>query len=79
MKTIEAYYKFIDLPGKVRDFYKIKSKARLDCVEYTNNPFSTGHGLTNFVNAKGQLVFYKTPAHSLINADSCLSPLNIWT
>jgi len=67
---IEAYYKFISLPDEVKEAHKIRSKARLDCVSYINQPFSTGHGLTNFVNAKGQLVFFKTPAYSLVNAHS---------
>lgn len=63
---IPNYFKFVMLPDNVRANHKIKSKARLDCISFTGKY----QGLTNFVNSKGQLFFYKTPARDFVNTDS---------
>ena len=65
-----AYYKLVLLPDEVRATNKIKSKARLDCVSFTDKVAGRYKGLTNFVNSKGQLFFYKTPCKGFVNTDS---------
>ena len=65
---IGAYYKFINLPDPVRDANKIRSKVRLDCTEFTDR--IDYKGLVNFVNGKGQMYLYKTPAHGFVEANS---------
>lgn len=67
---IGAYFKFLLLPEEVRNANKIRSKARLDCISYTDKVAGSYQGLTFFVNAKGQLYFYKTPCRDYINANS---------
>lgn len=67
---IGAYYKVVTLSDKVKTANKIRSKARLDCIAYTDNVKGGYKGLTNFVNFKGQLFFYKTPCRDFINTDS---------
>lgn len=67
---IEAYYKLALLPEEVRASNKIKSKARLDCVGFTDRVPGGYKGLTNFVNCKGQLFFYKAPPREFSQADS---------
>lgn len=67
---IGAYYKLTTLPDEVRAANKIKSKARLDCIAFTDMVAGNYKGLTNFVNHKGQLFFYKTPCRDFINTDS---------
>ncbi len=67
---IRAYFKLATLPDEVSAIYKIKSKVRLDCVSNYSRSHETYQGLTNFVNAKGQLFFYKTPARDFVNTDS---------
>ena len=64
------YYKFAVLPEEVKAANKIKSKARLDCIAFTDMVAGGYKGLTNFVNHKGQLFFYKTPCREVINTDS---------
>lgn len=65
-----AYYKLAMLSDEIRTANKIRSKARLDCIGFTDL-FDGGYkGLTNFVNSKGQLYFYKTPARDFVSADS---------
>lgn len=63
---ITNYFKFVMLSDTVKTSHKIKSKARLDCISFAGNY----QGLTNFVNSKGQLFFYKTPARDFVNTDS---------
>lgn len=63
---ISAYYKLALLSDEVRASNKIRSKARLDCIAFSDNTLSGYNGLTNFVNCKGQLFFYKAPARSLL-------------
>lgn len=65
-----AYYKLVLLPDDVKLFNKIKSKARLDCISFTDTSSEKYLGLMNFVNSKGQLYFYKTPVRDFINTDS---------
>ncbi len=64
------YYKFVLLPDAVRAANKIKSKARLDCVSFTDPMAGKDCGLTNFVNHKGQLYFYKTACRDFVHTDS---------
>jgi hypothetical protein len=65
-----AYFKLSVLPDEVRELNKIISKQRLDCISYTDKVAGNYKGLTNFVNNKGLLFFYKTPARDFVNADS---------
>jgi len=65
---IAAYYKLALLPDEVRTANKIKSKARLDCIAYSD--LLDYKGLTIFVNSKGQLFFYKTLCRDFVSADS---------
>jgi hypothetical protein len=67
---IGAYYKLAILPDEVRAANKIRSKARLDCVSYTDMVVGGYKGLTNFVNYKEQLFFYKTPCRDFVKTDS---------
>ena len=67
---IGAYYKLATLPDEVRAANKIRSKARLDCISFTDMVVGNYKGLTNFVNHKGQLFFYKTPCRDFVNTDS---------
>lgn len=67
---IAAYYKLALLPDEVRTANKIRSKARLDCIAFTDLVAGGYKGLTNFVNSKGQLFLYKTPAREFIHSDS---------
>lgn len=66
---IGAYYKLAMLPDEVRTANKIKSKARVDCVAYTDLIPGGYNGLTNFVNYKGQIYFFKTPCRDFISTD----------
>lgn len=67
---IVTYYKLATLPDEVRAANKIRSKARLDCVCFTDIVTGGYKGLTNFVNNKGQIFFYKTPCRDFVNTDS---------
>jgi hypothetical protein len=67
---IGAYYKLASLPDEVRAANKIRSKARLDCISFTDMVAGNYKGLTNFVNQKGQLFFYKTLCRDFVNTDS---------
>lgn len=67
---IGTYYKFEALPDDVKAQNKIRSKARIDCTKHFDNLQSGYKGLTKFVNHKGQLYLYKTPARDFINTDS---------
>lgn len=67
---IAAYYKLVQLPDEIRKAHKIRSKARLDCVSFTDQVQGGYQGLTIFVNSKGQLFFYKTPCKDFVNSDS---------
>lgn len=65
---IGAYFKFQSLPELVRIKHKIRSKTRLDCTDFTD--WIEYRGLTKFVNHKGQLYLYKSPAKDVVKADS---------
>ena len=70
---IPLYYKLAILPDEVRAANKIRSKARLDCISFTDMVADNYKGLTNFVNDKrhkGQLFFYKTACRDFVNTDS---------
>lgn len=67
---IGAYYKLMQLPDEVRQANKIRSKARLDCLSFTDRVQGRYQGLTFFVNSKGQLFFYKTPCRDFVNTDN---------
>lgn len=63
---LAAYFRFEVLPEEVKAQHKIRSKARLDCIAYTN---STNYkGLTDFVNPKGQMYIFKIPAKVIVKA-----------
>jgi len=64
--TFIGYYRFEQLSDEVKAANNIRSKQRLDCVKYAGGYT----GLTNFVNSKGQLFFYKTPAREIVTGDS---------
>lgn len=64
--TIAGYYRFERLTDEVRAANGIRSKQRLDCTKHSGDYT----GLTNFVNSKGQLFFYLTPAREFVSADS---------
>lgn len=66
---IGAYYKLVALPEEIKAANNIRSKARLDCVSFTDLIAGSYKGLTNFVNYKGQLYFYKTACRDFINTD----------
>jgi hypothetical protein len=63
---IAGYYKLVTFTDELKAQNKIRSKARLDCINYAGNY----KGLTNFVNKQGQLFFYKTPCREFIEAQS---------
>jgi hypothetical protein len=67
---IGAYYKLAILPDEVKAANKIKSKARLDCISIADMVAGNYKGLTNFVNSKGQLFFYKTACRDFVNTDN---------
>lgn len=67
---IRAYFKLALLPDEVRAANKIRSKARLDCIVFSDMVTEGYKGLTNFVNHKGQLFFYKTPCRDFVTTDS---------
>jgi hypothetical protein len=67
---IKALFKFTLLPDEVRAANKIRSKARLDCISFADMVAGGYKGLTNFVNVKGQLLFYKTACRDFVNTDN---------
>lgn len=67
---ISTYHKLVQLPDEIRKANKISSKARLDCISFTDQVPGGYQGLTKFVNSKGQLFFYKTPCRDFVNTDS---------
>jgi hypothetical protein len=67
---IKGYFKFIVLPEELRKQHKIKSLNRLDCIAYSDAGLIELNGLMNFVNVKGQLVFYPTRANQFVKAHS---------
>jgi hypothetical protein len=61
---IPVYFKFALLSEEVKQANKIRSKQRLDCIAFTD--LIAYKGLTNFVNFKGQLFFYKTACRDFV-------------
>ncbi len=66
---IKAYYELVQFPDEIKELNKIRSKARFDCISYSDDVSGGYQGLTNFVNNKGQLIFYKTPCKGFVNTD----------
>ena len=60
------YYRFIALPEEIKKTHNIRSKMRLDCIQYAGD-YS---GLSPLVNHKKQMFVYKTPARDFVSADS---------
>lgn len=67
---IAVYCKLSLLPEGVRELNKIRSKSRLDCISYLDMIPGGYKGLMNFINAKGQLFFYKTPSREFVSTDT---------
>ena len=67
---LSAYYKLAILHDEVKELNKIRSKSRLDCIAFTDLLPDGYKGLTNFVNVKGQLLFYKTACRDFVNTDN---------
>ena len=67
---IVTYYKLALLPEEVRANHKIRSKARLDCIAFSDLVPDGYKGLTFFVNCKEQLFFYKAPVREIASTDS---------
>ena len=67
---IPLYYKFVALSDEIKAQNKIRSKARLDCIAYSDTISGGYKALTFFVNTKGHLCLYKTPPTDFVNADS---------
>ena len=65
---IGAYFQLQSLSELVRGKHKIRSKQRLDCTNFTKG--IDYRGLTKFVNHKGQMYFYISPARDVVKADS---------
>ena len=61
------YYKLQNLPQEIKQKFNIKSLARLDCVSFYNE--NNYKGMTYFVNNKGHMHFYKSPARKICNSD----------
>jgi hypothetical protein len=66
---IGASYRLVQFPDEIRKANNFSSKARLDCISFTDQMPGGYQGLTIFVNSKGQLFFYKTPCRDFINTD----------
>ena len=64
------HFKIATLSDVVKAENKIRSKARLDCICFTDMVSDKYRGLTSFINHKGQLFFYKTPCRDFVNTDS---------
>lgn len=65
---IATYYKLVRLSDEVRASNKIKSKARLDCVAFTD--LINYKGIEPFKNSKGQFFLYKLEAKNIVKTDS---------
>lgn len=61
------YLKLAVLPDGIKANWT-KSKTRLDCVKHYN--LDNYKGLSFFVNPKGQLFFFKTPAVEIVKANT---------
>jgi len=70
MKHFMAYYRFQKLPEDIKKNYKISSPFRYDCTHFNVAVISSYDGLNPFVNHKGQLFFYLTPARQFVTTQS---------
>ena len=70
MRYSLAYYLLQKLPEESRQLHKIKSQCRYDCIHFNDETVSGYEGLKPFVNHKGQLFFYLTPARQFVTAQS---------
>lgn len=66
MNNTISYFKFQNLPDAAKKANGIRSKKRLDCIEYAGDY----KGLDCLKNHKGMLFLYPTPANNFISADS---------
>ena len=66
MRQDLAYFKFINLPEQIKKDHNIRSKVRLDCIQYSGDY----KGLDCLKNHKGMIFLYPTPANNFISADS---------
>ena len=65
-----AYYRLQKLPEEVKKNHKIRSKDRLDCTEFSDETVAGYEGLKPFVNRKGQLFLYLTPARQFVTGQA---------
>lgn len=62
------YYRFKTLSDEVRKAKGIRSKSRLDCIQYANE--SGNHrGLESLINNKNMIYLNKLKANEIVNAD----------
>lgn len=66
MIKIAAYYKLEKLSEQLRKQHKIRSKTRLDCVQYVDSR----NRLKPFISSKSQLFFYLTEPRNFVKANS---------
>lgn len=69
MRYSMAYYRLQKLSDEVKQNHKIRSKDRFDCTEFTDET-SGYEGLKSFVNRKGQMFFYLTPARQFVTGQA---------
>lgn len=77
MRYSIVYFLLQKLPEETRQLHKIRSKERLDCTEFADESVSGYEGLQPFVNKKGQLFFYLTPARNFVTGQSKRLP--VWS
>lgn len=70
MRHLMAYYRLQKLLEEVKKNHKIRSKDRLDCTHFNDQAISGYEGLKQFVNHKGQLFFYLTPARQFVTGQA---------
>jgi len=64
---IPTYFKFEVLQPEIKAKHKIRSKTRLDCTAFTN--LINYKGFNRFINHKGQLFIYLSPAKEVVSSD----------
>ena len=68
MRNSITYYRFRTLPKEVRKANGIRSKSRLDCIQYCNQAGKQS-GLESLQNHKGMIYLNKIKANEIVNAD----------
>lgn len=68
MKYDFVYYRFKTLPELIRKQNGIRSKVRLDCIEFVNE--QAYKGIEFLKNSKGMIYLNKTQVRKFISADS---------